>query len=121
MESPKRIAVGPAPCRYANSRSIFGRFASQGLSARLPLLAERVASRLEENLIYRHGGVAGVDPSTGDVVYRAPDGALVMRWNLVWNRLDPFVNNSIQSIIVLDNVPYAFVDQKPLTANFGKG
>jgi hypothetical protein len=58
--------------------------------------------------IWRIAHCIGVDPSKGDVVYRGTTGELVMRWELVWNRLDSFVNNSIPIIIVLDNVPYAF-------------
>ena len=50
----------------------------------------------------------GDDPSAGDVVYRTANGSLAMRWPLVFRRLDPFVNNSIAPIIVLDNVPFAF-------------
>ena len=51
---------------------------------------------------------AGDDPSVGDVVYRVANGSLAMRWPLVFSRLDPFVRNGIQPIIVLDNVPWAF-------------
>lgn len=50
------------------------------------------------------------DVTQGDVVYRQQDGSLAMRWELVYERLDPFVNNSIQPVIVLDNVPWCFVD-----------
>jgi hypothetical protein len=55
------------------------------------------------------------DVTKGDVVYRTNKGSLVVRWNLVFSRLDPFVNNSIAPIIVLDNVPWAFAP--PATAN----
>ena len=51
---------------------------------------------------------AGDHPSVGDVVYRLANGSLAMRWPLVFSRLDPFVRNGIQPIIVLDNVPWAF-------------
>ena len=51
---------------------------------------------------------AGDHPSDGDVVYRLANGSLAMRWPLVFSRLDPFVRNGIQPIIVLDNVPWAF-------------
>lgn len=51
---------------------------------------------------------AGDEPSVGDVVYRVANGSLAMRWPLVFSRLDPFVRNGIQPIIVLDNVPWAF-------------
>lgn len=52
-----------------------------------------------------------VDVSQGDVVFRDAAGALQMRWGLVFERLDPFVNNSIQPVIVLDNVPWCFVSK----------
>jgi len=48
------------------------------------------------------------DLTKGDVVYRTDSGSLRIRWDLVFGRLDPFVNNSIHPIIVLDNVPWAF-------------
>ena len=51
---------------------------------------------------------AGDDPSVGDVVYRAANGSLAMRWSLVFSRLDPFVRNGVKPIVVLDNVPWAF-------------
>jgi len=44
-----------------------------------------------------------------DIAYRAADGRLVYRWELLWTRLDPLVNNSIHPVVVLDNVDYAFV------------
>eukprot|EP00756_Hemistasia_phaeocysticola_P047799 Hpha_TRINITY_DN22263_c0_g1::TRINITY_DN22263_c0_g1_i1::g.167034::m.167034/K01198/xynB; xylan 1,4-beta-xylosidase len=63
----------------------------------------------------------GVDPSVGDVVYRDDTTSeLKMRWNLVWNRLDPYVNNSIHPIIVLDNVPYVFVKNFTPGAKYGQ-
>jgi hypothetical protein len=45
----------------------------------------------------------------GDIVLRQPNGTLAYRWQLLWERLDPLVNNSINLIVVLDNVDYAFV------------
>lgn len=50
----------------------------------------------------------GADPASGDVVRRAANGSLVMQWDLVFERLDARVNNSIQPVVVLDNVPWAF-------------
>ena len=50
-----------------------------------------------------------------DVVYRDnATGELVPRWNLLWDRLDPYVNNSIHPVVVLDNIPYCFVAQPSL-------
>ena len=40
---------------------------------------------------------------------RRSNGTLAYRWQLLWERLDPLVNNSIHLIVVLDNVDYAFV------------
>jgi hypothetical protein len=48
-------------------------------------------------------------PDRGDIVVRQPNGSLTYRWQLLWERLDPLVNNSIRLIVVLDNVDYAFV------------
>eukprot|EP01043_Picozoa_sp_COSAG02_P004041 COSAG02_NODE_102_length_36716_cov_233.851025_21_plen_418_part_00 len=48
-------------------------------------------------------------PDWGDIVLRQPSGSLVYRWQLLWQRLDPQVNNSIIPMFVLDNVDYAFV------------
>lgn len=45
----------------------------------------------------------------GDIVLRRSNGTLAYRWQLLWERLDPLVNNSIHLIVVLDNVDYAFV------------
>ena len=52
----------------------------------------------------------GADVTSGDVVNRSTvTGRLnPIRWDLVWSRLDPYVRNGIQPIIVLDNVPWAF-------------
>ena len=45
----------------------------------------------------------------GNATAQAPRGALVTRWASLWQRLDPWVNNSVPlPIVVLDNVPYAF-------------
>ena len=43
-----------------------------------------------------------------DLAFRTSDGSLAYRWELLWSRLDPMVNNSIHPIVVLDNVDYAF-------------
>ena len=55
----------------------------------------------------------GTDVTAGDVVRRDnkyKSGALRLQidWDLLFERLDPFVNNSIHPVIVLDNVPWAF-------------
>jgi hypothetical protein len=45
-----------------------------------------------------------------DIAFRQPDGStLGYRWSVLWQRLDPLVNNSIHPIVVLDNVDYTFV------------
>ena len=44
-----------------------------------------------------------------DIAFRAStDGGLAYRWELLWSRLDPMVNNSIHPIVVLDNVDFVF-------------
>ena len=80
-----------------------------------PLGAEYVEPMADAQTLVRFlGGLprtsckSGEDPSAGDVVYRTADGGLVMRWPLVYSRLDSFVRNMIQPIVVLDNVPWAF-------------
>lgn len=44
-----------------------------------------------------------------DLVRRLPDGSLESRFDLVKSRLDPYVTNGFDVMIVLDNVPWAFV------------
>ena len=80
-----------------------------------PLGAEYVEPMADAQTLVRFlGGLprtsfkSGEDPSAGDVVYRTADGGLVMRWPLVYSRLDSFVRNMVQPIVVLDNVPWAF-------------
>jgi hypothetical protein len=56
---------------------------------------------------------AGVD-RTGiwcDLVVRQPDGSLRNRFDLVHSRLDRFVDNGIDLMIVLGDVPWAFVNK----------
>merc|ERR1712166_186648 len=62
----------------------------------------------------------GTDVTDGDVVYMAPNGTLQMRWSLVFERLDPFVSNHIHPVIVLDNVPWAFVKGRTGSAKYGQ-
>ena len=64
---------------------------------------------------------SGEDPSVGDVVYRVANGSLVMRWSLVFSRLDPFVRNGVQPVIVLDNVPWAFAASTQSRSPIGYG
>ena len=54
-------------------------------------------------------GPSASPASWADIAYRAAGGKLGYRWGLLWSRLDPLVNNSINPIIVLDNVDYVFV------------
>jgi hypothetical protein len=95
-------------------------FVASGESAMLawkpPKAAEFVTPLANSMTLVRFlGGLSATkhhpDPSVGDVVYRASDGTLIVRWTLVWARLDPFVNNSIAPVIVLDNVPYCFCQE----------
>jgi hypothetical protein len=46
-----------------------------------------------------------------DLVVRQPDGSLKTRYDLVHGRLDKFVHNGFDLMIVLDNVPWAFVNK----------
>ena len=39
-----------------------------------------------------------------DIAYRVADGGLAYRWELLWSRLDPMVNNSINPVVVLVSV-----------------
>lgn len=41
---------------------------------------------------------------------RQPDGSLQTRYDLVRSRLDRFVDNGLDLMIILDDVPWAFVD-----------
>jgi len=45
-----------------------------------------------------------------DLVRRLPDGSLQNRWDLVDSRLSQFADNAVDAMIVLDNVPWAFVN-----------
>ena len=47
--------------------------------------------------------------SQNDIAYRTTDGGVGYRWELLWSRLDPLVNSSLNLIVVLDNVDYVFV------------
>jgi hypothetical protein len=63
-------------------------------------------------------GLHGSQPSSGvdrkgiwcDLVVRQPDGSLKTRFDLVHSRLDRFVDNGVDLMIVLDDVPWAFVN-----------
>ena len=46
-----------------------------------------------------------------DLVVRQPDGALKTRFDLVHGRLDKFVHNGFDMMLVLDDVPWAFVNK----------
>ena len=50
-----------------------------------------------------------------DLVVRQPDGSLQTRFDLIHSRLDRFVDNGIDLMIVLGDVPWAFVDETPPT------
>ena len=53
--------------------------------------------------------------ANGDVVLRDPSsGTLHTLWELLWSRLDPWVNASglVHPILVLDNVPWGFCDPR---------
>lgn len=48
------------------------------------------------------------DPAWSDVVFRAPNGTFVMRWDVLFDRLDRIVDSgAVTPLIVLDNVPWA--------------
>jgi hypothetical protein len=47
--------------------------------------------------------------AANDLAYRDSTGALRYRWNLLKARIDPVLANGMQPLVVLDNVPYAFV------------
>ena len=51
-----------------------------------------------------------------DLVTRGSDGSLRSRFDLVRPRLDRFVENGLDALIVLDNVPWAFVANANRTA-----
>ena len=63
-------------------------------------------------------GLAKSQPSSGvdrtgvwcDLVVRQPDGSLRSRFDLVHSRLDRFVANGVDLMIVLGDVPWAFVN-----------
>jgi hypothetical protein len=59
----------------------------------------------------------GVDERL-DLAYRK-EGKLAFRWERLHARMDDFVNNDINMLIVLDNVPYCFVS-KPSGATYGQ-
>lgn len=49
-----------------------------------------------------------------DVVFREQNGTLVMRWEVVFDRLDRVLTSgSVTPIIVLDNVPWALAEPSP--------
>ena len=63
-------------------------------------------------------GLDKLQPSSGvdrtgvwcDLVVRQPDGSLRSRFDLVHSRLDRFVTNGVDLMIVLGDVPWAFVN-----------
>lgn len=55
-----------------------------------------------------------------DAAYRVPSGGLGFRWDALFDRLDPVVNNSINPVMVLDNVDYAFVTNKASIGKYGQ-
>ena len=55
-----------------------------------------------------------------DLAYRKKDGKIAYRWNLLKERLNPYVSNGYTSFtIVLDNVPNCF-PKKPIQGNLGQ-
>ena len=62
------------------------------------------------SLVRLLGGGPSAIGKDGDIVLRnKATHQLETQWDLLWSRLDPWVNNSVPTIIVvLDNVPYAF-------------
>mgnify|MGYP006164580841 FL=1 len=64
-------------------------------------------------------GTPGSNPPNGDVVLRnEASGELETQWELLWSRLDLWVNSTLPTpILVLDNVPYAFCDPLKCNAN----
>lgn len=91
-----------------------------------PSGAEKVQPHADAQTLVRFlGGLKDFDASSenataGDVVVRGADGTLEgIRWDLVFERLDPFVNNSISPIIMLDNVPWAFAKPSAGSAAYG--
>jgi hypothetical protein len=54
-----------------------------------------------------------------DLVYKDSTGHLHYRWKLLKARIDPVLANGMRPLIVLDNVPYAFVSH-PLIGVYGQ-
>ena len=91
-----------------------------------PFVDTHVAVRFLGGVVNRSVAIApgcadrqrGPQPSAGvdrkgiwcDLVVRAADGSLRTRFDLVHSRLDRFYNNGVDLMIVLDDVPWAFVN-----------
>jgi hypothetical protein len=54
-----------------------------------------------------------------DLAYKDTDGQLQYRWDLLKARIDPVLANGMRPLIVLDNVPFAFVS-KPRIGVYGQ-
>lgn len=54
-----------------------------------------------------------------DLVHRDDNGEFHYRWNLLHRRLRPFIECGARPLIVLDNVPYAFVEN-PIIDKYGQ-
>ena len=59
------------------------------------------------------------DLASYDLVHRDAEGKFHYRWDLLHQRLRPFIECGVQPFIVLDNVPYAFVE-KPAMSQYGQ-
>jgi|GEM_PF-190150 len=59
------------------------------------------------------------DLASYDLVYRGAEGNFGYRWDLLHQRLRPFIECGVQPFIVLDNVPYAFIE-KPTIGKYGQ-
>lgn len=60
------------------------------------------------------------DEHRGDLVFRATDGTLQYRWNLLKERLDPYISLGYTDLtLVLDNVPWC-LPETPVPGNYGQ-
>jgi hypothetical protein len=79
------------------------------------LLSKRVAT-----VRILGGWMRADDGPHQDVVERGAQGELVYKWDRLFARLAPIIDNGLEPLVVLDNVPFAFVPEGERNKTYGQ-
>lgn len=121
------LAAGPGRPAHdlvaTGEAAMLGWFPPPGVARVTPLTDTHSLVRLLGGASNATGSTSGKHGAPdGDVVLRDWRGGLITQWELLWSRLDPWVNNSglAHPILVLDNVPFAFCNPARCSASGSK-